>query len=631
MGIRVNGLTNSSIRRNKIYNIVNNTTSSLSLYGMHFIANLTNTSIHGNYIDNVSYTGTNYPITRGIHISGTVNANVTLSNNVINRVISSGADFSQFYGPTGIYFDGTGSNYRLYHNTVHLAGQRPINTWIFTSYSYTYSYNLRNAYSAALCINSSAITGIDARNNIFSNVQTSANTTQMGFNFAIFSPTMANFSNLSHNLYWASSAQTGMTNGFQMQNATQTTFQAYRSIATIDRYSSFQRPAFVNDSVLDINLFDSAAWALYGRAVPTLGITRDFNDTLMSTSILTGPNCIGAVNFSLPTIAAPVAIASALPAPNTTTHYFSGGDTIASITWNTMSSVPVDFTLRYYPGKIPSAPHSSARYLRATWELSGIPVTGFDYSIRMFYNPAHLNNISSESNLIGANYFGSVWTPFTFSSIVDSVAKTLTVNNLVMMGEFTGTDNINPLPVKLSRFTVEKQQQNAVLNWSTSSEINSSQFLVERSFNRNDFEEIGSVRAKGNSNRNVNYNFIDRYIVKDAIIKGNNIVYYRLKQIDRNGDFAYSEIRSLNVFNELGSNIAIMPNPFKNHFQLSFAEPTDNVFVKVIDLNGKVVFSNKYNHVESSLTIEAANLKDGVYILNVEHSGKTETYKVIKN
>lgn len=100
------------------------------------------------------------------------------------------------------------------------------------------------------------------------------------------------------------------------------------------------------------------------------------------------------------------------------------------------------------------------------------------------------------------------------------------------------------VPVTWLSFNAKADNKVVLLDWKTATEQNSSHFEVERSINGISFEKIGSVKAAGNSNTITSYNFIDRLPVK-----GMN--YYRLKQVDLDGKYSYSEIRKVEIRTEL--------------------------------------------------------------------------------
>lgn len=119
-----------------------------------------------------------------------------------------------------------------------------------------------------------------------------------------------------------------------------------------------------------------------------------------------------------------------------------------------------------------------------------------------------------------------------------------------------GDQSENPLPVKLIHLSGRVTDNNtALISWQTASEVNADQFVLQRSTNKNNWENRNEVVATGNSSRIVNYATTDDI----SMLKGN--VYYRLIQYDLNGDSYTSKIIHLNVSNDINPSIQVYPNP----------------------------------------------------------------------
>ncbi len=108
-----------------------------------------------------------------------------------------------------------------------------------------------------------------------------------------------------------------------------------------------------------------------------------------------------------------------------------------------------------------------------------------------------------------------------------------TLNNV------SGGCNLLPLPSELSLFFGYHQDRTNVLKWQTDSEVNTDYFKVERSTNGMDWEQVGSVPASGNSNQKNSYTFEDH-----SFAVGMN--YYRLTQLDLNGEIAWKDLTAIN-------------------------------------------------------------------------------------
>lgn len=178
-----------------------------------------------------------------------------------------------------------------------------------------------------------------------------------------------------------------------------------------------------------------------------------------------------------------------------------------------------------------------------------------------------------------------------------------------------------PLPVKLISFYAKAQDNQVQLTWQTSSETNSDGFDIERSENGKDFEKIGFVKTEsqnGNSNEKLGYSFTD-----ETPIEGNN--FYRLKQIDLDGKFVYSQIKSVKI--EGQNSLKIYPNPASDFIYIkTFGQKIKSV--ELLDAKGSSIY--KSNNTENKIDIN--NKTAGIYFLNIEKvDGKLVVKKVLKN
>ncbi len=175
-----------------------------------------------------------------------------------------------------------------------------------------------------------------------------------------------------------------------------------------------------------------------------------------------------------------------------------------------------------------------------------------------------------------------------------------------------GSSTSTPLAVKLISFTGKNNGVYNQLNWSTASEQNSASFEVERSADSKTWSNIGTVRSKSineQSNAELDYNFED-----NTPAQGFN--YYRLKQIETNGKFAYSNVVNIEV--NTTATIVCKPNPVKD--QLTVTGLTKGATVAVYNAEGKLVYSGT---TQSSVAqIAVANLASGTYFLKVANNGK---------
>jgi hypothetical protein len=181
-----------------------------------------------------------------------------------------------------------------------------------------------------------------------------------------------------------------------------------------------------------------------------------------------------------------------------------------------------------------------------------------------------------------------------------------------------------PVPVTLLNFTAEKGKLANKLRWTTTQEINSKEFSVERSGNGTEFTAIGNVAASGNSNKNVNYSFIDK-----AIQAGTN--YYRLKIVSNDNSKKHSMIISLK--NDEATGFTIYPNPAKDKVTVWFnSEKVCPAIIRIFDINGKLIYTKSLqaNNGHNNISLNIENLVKGNYILKTEINGSVIINKFSK-
>ena len=177
-----------------------------------------------------------------------------------------------------------------------------------------------------------------------------------------------------------------------------------------------------------------------------------------------------------------------------------------------------------------------------------------------------------------------------------------------------------PLPVVLSHFNVEKKDQTALLQWTTSSEQNSSSFQILHAENGRDFRPVGDVKAAGNSSDAVSYQF-----VHTTPKTGWN--YYWLLMKDLDGKSTLSEIKKIN-FNTSQS-IEILPNPTDGHIVVK--HPLNGVTgIRIFDTYGRMLIEKRTTNMNQT-TLNLQSLAPGVYSISVIHDGVMTSLKLLKN
>lgn len=152
---------------------------------------------------------------------------------------------------------------------------------------------------------------------------------------------------------------------------------------------------------------------------------------------------------------------------------------------------------------------------------------------------------------------------------------------------------------------------NADLNWATLTEVNADHFEVERSDDGRTFEKIGDVAAFGNSSIRRNYSYDDKKVAAP-------IIYYRIKEVDKDGNFSFSNtiiLQSAEAFKGL----KIYPNPVSDHFNIEFNHLAGAYTMQLISADGKTLLEKEASVDDGIEKILINNIDgaSGIYMLRI--------------
>jgi len=185
--------------------------------------------------------------------------------------------------------------------------------------------------------------------------------------------------------------------------------------------------------------------------------------------------------------------------------------------------------------------------------------------------------------------------------------------------------NLTPslLPIEWSDFFAWQEDEAIHLKWTTASERNSSHFEVERSIDGLNFKPIGEKIAKGYSTKTQTYDFID-----NQPIIGQN--YYRIKQVDHDGQLNYSKIEVVNFKNRTNSP-NIFPNPSNGKeeitIQFNSVQNDENGLMEIFNTSGKLILQKNINFA-SHFTLRA-ELTQGIYFIKFYMNNEIITKKLV--
>lgn len=179
----------------------------------------------------------------------------------------------------------------------------------------------------------------------------------------------------------------------------------------------------------------------------------------------------------------------------------------------------------------------------------------------------------------------------------------------------------NPLPVELLSFKAKAINSSVQLTWETASEKNNDFFVVERSTNGETFEQVAKVSGNGTSSTMHYYKVID-----NAPVFGLN--YYRLKQVDLDGTFAYSKVVTAHI-SEGQQKAVLYPNPAAEQLAVSFAKPSEKVVIRIINLLGQELMVKEAQKTDL-VKIDVQHLPAGTYQVVIDGNQYQEVQKFIK-
>jgi hypothetical protein len=249
-----------------------------------------------------------------------------------------------------------------------------------------------------------------------------------------------------------------------------------------------------------------------------------------------------------------------------------------------------------------------------------------------------------ERRLLQSAAGSGAWTAGVESSIVGTVTTSLCANTdwsngasstvpggtyRSMAADFgVGAGSNTALPVTLLYLTASPVNNTYIkLDWATASEINNKGFEIERSLDGSGFENIGWMDGHGTSNSTI------LYTQDDKAVQPNVIYYYRLKQIDLDGHFEYSEIVSASLVGDKGFMVEeLRPNPASGSVQLAVLTATSQkTAVTVTNMLGQIVMDTPWQLSEgyNVNTLDISGLAQGTYSVTLQSGNQYFTKKLV--
>lgn len=186
------------------------------------------------------------------------------------------------------------------------------------------------------------------------------------------------------------------------------------------------------------------------------------------------------------------------------------------------------------------------------------------------------------------------------------------------------------LPVNLKSFVANLENKKPVLTWISSKEENFSHYVLERSTDGINFMEAALVFAHGNTSGDSRYQFSDNAVTS----LGKGILYYRLRMVDMDGKYKYSETRLIRL-TEAGKaiSIAAYPNPAINELRVTIPNhwQGQKIRYEIFTVNGQAVRTLSRNSAGQTETMDISSLPSGSYIIKVSAEKESATQHFIKS
>ncbi len=297
-------------------------------------------------------------------------------------------------------------------------------------------------------------------------------------------------------------------------------------------------------------------------------------------------------------------------------------------------------------------------YLKRHFKITSEHTPASNVTLRLYFNDSELNDLivksklnanhsddvnglsdlkvtrysgGNEDNSYANNNFGctscfTVYSPATGSDMdfgADVKYVEISIPGFSEEWIHGGQNTTSLLPVELLSFTPQCIGKSGLIRWVTASETNNSHFIIERSVNGVDFTDISHVQGSGNSSELTEYSYVDPQ-------KPEGTVYYRLKQVDYNGEETTYGQKPLQCGNR-EETLKIIPNPFREKISIVGMLNDDAAQLEIYNSEGAKVVSMRIDQ-STSTDIDLSFLQPGIYLLRAtEANGTTYQFKLVKN
>jgi hypothetical protein len=193
--------------------------------------------------------------------------------------------------------------------------------------------------------------------------------------------------------------------------------------------------------------------------------------------------------------------------------------------------------------------------------------------------------------------------------------------------QYTTPQNVT-LPVNLKSFDAKLSSGKAVLSWTAVNEERFSHYIVERSVDGKSFSDVTMVFSNGKLSTDASYNYSELLTTPN-----DGLVYYRLKLVDNDGAFKYSQVRILKVSGGSATvSIQTYPNPVQSELRITIPDgwQSRKVVYDLYAANGRMVKRLINDHASQTETFQLADMYPGTYVIRLTSGSESAVQRIVK-
>ncbi len=264
----------------------------------------------------------------------------------------------------------------------------------------------------------------------------------------------------------------------------------------------------------------------------------------------------------------------------------------------------------------------TSNVISKTWDVNATG-SGFNITLSIQWNTADEAAGFDRSNMFISTNDGTSWVeragPLSATEVSSGIYQAAASGISSFSGVGGGGDVITP--VALLDFYALQIEEGIELVWHTATEIDNEKFIIERSADGIAFEVLNEIPGNGDSEDIIEYRFVDT----DPLAGSN---YYRLMQVDYDGDFEYSPIVIAETEIE-EHDLVVYPNPFSDRLYIGLKEADTPANIKITGINGQVILEETVISDNRFIQFENLRVPPGLYILEVQQGDEIVRMRLV--